>query len=92
MSEYTKGNWWADGSDVNTVIDGITSTIADCLNPASIGRKDSKENARLISAAPDLLNALELFLAHDTEPEYAIWRHVHQVAHDAITKATGWAA
>ena len=45
-------------------------------------------NARLIAAAPELLAALQLYLAHAPEPECAIWRHVQQKARAAIAKAT----
>ena len=41
--------------------------------------------------SPLLLVALQLYLAHASEPECAIWRHVQQKARAAIAKATGGA-
>ena len=48
----------------------------------------AESNARLIAAAPDLLEALQLFVAH-SDPHCAITRHVDNVARAAIAKATG---
>jgi len=50
------------------------------------------ELRRLHEVNADLLRSLKLFLAHSSEPECAIWRHVHGVAHAAIAKAEGDAA
>jgi hypothetical protein len=61
---------------------------------ATVGRhRDREANARLISAAPDLLVALieieqyadEFLGIHDAGPEFVAWL---QHARDAITKAT----
>lgn len=65
MSEHTPGPWWAGGDDdAHMVYSGDVDTVdavADC------GRDDGDAeaeaaNARLISAAPDLLAACELAL------------------------------
>jgi hypothetical protein len=64
--------------------------IAVC-EPTARTREDWDEtfaNAKLIAAAPELLAALQLYLAHASEPECAIWRHVQQKARAAIAKAT----
>lgn len=64
--------------------------IAVC-EPTSKTREDWDEtfaNAKLIAAAPELLVALQLYLAHASEPECTIWRHVQQKARAAIAKAT----
>lgn len=49
---------------------------------------NSKNEAdwKLQAAAPELLEALELFLSH-SDPQCAIWRNVHNVAVMAIAKA-----
>jgi len=50
------------------------------------------ELRRLHEVNAELLKALELFLAHSSEPECAIWRYVHEVAHAAIAKSEERAA
>jgi hypothetical protein len=62
-------------------VDGIRKGIDDEL-PRSI---ENRANARLIAAAPDLLEALQhLMVAHGEQLDYAF-----QQAQDAIAKATG---
>ena len=47
------------------------------------------ELRRLYAENAELLEALQLYLAHAPEPECAIWRHVQARARAAIAKATG---
>src|SRR5699024_4221781 len=49
----------------------------------------NEANARLIAAAPELLEALELMLSHLGEPHCGIWRDVQGRARAAIAKALG---
>jgi len=85
MSEHTKGPWEARWSERGQYwfIDhpqqegSATLTKLDC----------DEADARLISAAPDLLAALHDLLAA-TEETYDS-RHERQAALDAITKALG---
>lgn len=51
--------------------------------------EEAADHARLIAAAPELLNALDLVKSHLGEPGCAIWRHVHSVIDAALAKARG---
>lgn len=94
MSRHTPGPWTAEGWNNTTVnaADGSTITAA----PGGVrGAKISEiqANARLIAAAPDLLAALELFLAqyHVPGSAYREARPEIQAALAAISKAKGGA-
>lgn len=56
MSEYTKGPWEKNG--VNGVHKRVSDHYAYCI--ATTDGDDREANARLIAAAPDLLEALKL--------------------------------
>jgi hypothetical protein len=90
MSEHTPGSWrvekahdlWAE---IRSGYGLSNFMIADCVNPA---------NARLIAAAPDLLEALEFMLSvfNETYPDVADDeedREAWAKARAAIKKATG---
>jgi hypothetical protein len=87
--QHTPGPWKADGCDVT----GPATTIAIALNKYDVGRA----NARLIAAAPDMLEALrpfaewarqyELSTAGDIRDEVML--QSLRRARDAVAKATG---
>lgn len=85
MKEFkgTPGEWKYTVRNVNemmTTFHGVT--IGDTYIEAAT--RNEREDARLIAAAPDLLEALQLFLDAQILPEY------HQgVARAAISKALG---
>lgn len=58
--------------------------VADC---GSRSDQIAQANARLIAAAPDLLAALEIVAAGNTDPDRVV-----EIASAAITKATALAA
>ena len=58
MSAYTKGPWEVDRRASTRVTDGADTTIASA-GMASRTMEDAQANARLIAAAPDLLEALK---------------------------------
>ncbi|HDC4367508.1 TPA: hypothetical protein O8L32_000546 [Enterobacter cloacae] len=83
MKEFngTPGKWVVDGDcDVTTEDGTVVSWIAEGIFEPD----EMIANALLIAAAPDLLEALQLFLDAQILPEY------HQgVARAAISKALG---
>ena len=92
MEKYTPGPWYQVGAWVEHEDDDVAD-ICSC-DPATIGqehlgRSDSEmgANARLIAAAPDLLEALQNMVeAHRSGKLFA---STINNAVDAITKATG---
>ena len=49
---------------------------------------ETEANARLIAAAPDLLEALEFYAAHQNHVDYSVTDDVGVIARAAIAKAT----
>ncbi len=94
--KHTPGPWSA-GSRVNNFIDIFHSqanvkgaiTLALCrVQSRASWVEESKANARLIAAAPDLLEALQnLLKVH--EGEGGTRYHAGDIARAAIAKATG---
>ena len=83
MSKHTPGPWMVDGTEIRGEAQHASQRICD-MAPGF-----SDEDARLIAAAPDLLEALQaLTKLYDTDegcralPEYL-------AARAAIAKATG---
>ena len=100
MSKHTPGPWWLDhGDDVNLFNHvGISAETHELLAQVVWRLDDDKStpeceaNARLIAAAPDLLEALETALyGWQREFEYLAKRTPEWVtkARAAIAKATG---
>lgn len=104
MSKHTPGPWvvwdgnvkvYAGPVDENTTccISGYRCKIAECddLYDENMTEEEAEANARLIAAAPELLEALEWIV----NPDYAIgsnaeYKHAAvEVAKAAIAKATG---
>lgn len=90
MSGHTKGKWLTaarKGDDWLSVVyvDGTPLEICQCFHSENKG--ECEANARLISAAPDLLEALEEAVqwdSHDSEGVPALWL---EKARAAIAKA-----
>lgn len=70
---------------VNENMDGKTSWVADC---GSVAIDDHNSNARLIAAAPELLEALEMMVA-DFEGIDGLDDDIFDIARSAIAKARG---
>ena len=93
MNKFTEGEWFAKRDGWSTVYvecrigGGMLQEVAAC-GPTASGPDEQEANARLIAAAPDLLEALESIL------EYAEsgWDHTPicaVVARSVISKAKG---
>jgi hypothetical protein len=81
MSEikHTPGPWWASGLEVGTV--PMMDIKVARVSGATLD--EARANARLIAAAPAMLEALEKISSETA----ATW--VQDVANEAIAKATG---
>lgn len=60
MSKHTPGPWSNDGSEVGTGILHEIKIAKCCL----VGYDETRANARLIAAAPEMLELLELSLPY----------------------------
>jgi hypothetical protein len=86
-TQHTPGPWkFGSKADSNFYKRNISGV--DGYHVAAVSSRDDHEvdaNARLIAAAPDLLEALQhLMVAHGEQLDYAF-----QQAQEAIAKATG---
>jgi hypothetical protein len=98
MSAHTKDGPWIDAglSGANPVITGGPLRLIKCAGvvvaflPAWLDdeKEEAKANARLIAAAPDLLEALQLIVQWD-ESGFAQTDEQMSKARAAISKATG---
>ena len=96
MSKHTPGPWWLDhGDDVNLFNHvGISAETHELLAQVVWRLDDDKStpeceaNARLIAAAPDLLDALQTMPQSLSNTEQEWWDWIDK-ARKAIDKATG---
>lgn len=99
MSKHTQGPWFSEGATVYALVsDGFKRGVEQFRNSfwclvQGVGRSDEEleANARLIAAAPELLEALEGIIgAYEKLDGHVVCRgswHSHAVA--AISKAKG---
>jgi hypothetical protein len=94
---HTPGPWMiADGSQyrVLSVARDESGDITRCVyicdtaNNAKTRTPENKANARLIAAAPELLESLRNVL-EDMHAEWSMHGGTHQMVREAIAKATG---
>lgn len=90
MSGHTPGPWRTNKLDWRAVEDSQGLIVADVRTPPSEG---GREDARLIAAAPDLLEALSWLVDLQNGcplPKYeADWNRTMAMARAAIAKAEG---
>lgn len=90
VNRHTPGPWQINSKDRSQVLDSHGSTrgcapIAHCVGTES----EARANAKLISAAPDMLKALKDFLEdYSSEDGLGPMKYYARVAQDAIAKAT----
>jgi hypothetical protein len=66
LALYTPGPWLVEGDDV-VLADGTPIGRVYYVGPARGGVESTEANARLVAAAPDLLDALERLLVFADE-------------------------
>lgn len=95
MSEmkHTPGEWFTHREGFSTVYvesrigGGLIQEVAAC-GPTAAGSEQQEANARLMAAAPELMDALKALLNYDNLGAYER-ADVRQKARAAIAKATG---
>ena len=83
MSEHTEGPWFTDGNYIAHQ-SGDIATL-DGVRPA----EEEEANARLIAAAPELLEALDALLWAAAEKTLKQKEEIWEQARRAIAKAKG---
>ena len=97
MSKHTPGPWHHTGREFNDVRDSDDELVAVALH-LRVGQPErsiheAEANARLIAAAPDLLEAAQQVLSHKRGEDDWLILAVHcRVLEAAIAKATGQSA
>lgn len=94
-NKFTQGKWKAmdghSGSDVVAFVTCNDATVASCRR-INVSDEEGKANAKLISAAPELLSALQSLLifskAEVPEKYHSEYAKVWEPAVEAIKKAT----
>jgi len=91
MSKHTKGPWSVQGDTYVTVNSLI---ITHCKQAGNTTLEEAQANARLIAAAPELLEALELCLEaiqpyYDSDDDGSMEAAASNAALAAINKAKG---
>lgn len=98
MSEYTKGPWAVSACNITSVLSlaGVLVCVAAQRVPSARNlppREEAAANARLIAAAPELLEALEACLerSEGEYPEEQWAEYYPEIFHarEAIAKAKG---
>jgi len=86
--KHTPGPWHTGGQDDRIIYAADGFAVADAT--VFHGRPET-HNARLIAAAPELLDALKVLLSlHDSQVDTAdAWNVSMEEARTAISKATG---
>lgn len=82
-TKHTKGTWNVIGIYKNTFSDDTLYKVSGSENSFCHSIKEMEANAKLIAAAPELLEALKVMLESSNAPE---WKK--ELAIKAINKAT----
>ncbi len=88
MSKHTPAPWHADGEHIYAG-DHLQIATVELYRGQLTEAQEQEDtaNAHLLAAAPDLLDALEIIAAGNTDPDQMV-----EIAREAIAKATGGAA
>ncbi len=87
-AKHTLGPWHIGMKPGPMVYGGLGEQVADCRG---CGLGESRHNARLIAAAPEMLAALEGCIHHNdaVKPQYKIPESLERQIRAAIAKAKG---
>jgi hypothetical protein len=91
--KYTAGLWRTNNNCSSVCVDKEEFELVAIVYPNDLAKERERvANARLIAAAPELLECLHVFvLAVHTSPSLVDMAAVMKKAHNAILKATGGA-
>jgi hypothetical protein len=89
MSQHTPGPWVIDPNDNLIVMAEDVRVVADCAHALAMGAMEAESNARLIAAAPELLEALKAVEDWDDNEQDGLPRRLTASVKAAIAKATG---
>lgn len=94
MNKHTPGPWMAVGAWVEHPDDEVADIcVCDTMlfSQGHFNRSEEEEcaNARLIAAAPELLEALKKLMKDAGGEDLVKWKIAHEAARAAIAKATG---
>ena len=87
MSKHTPGPWHID--PIKTHANGNRRIMAEQCTPVAVVPEHLAADARLIAAAPDLLEALKTLLGDTEDSDYMSRKERENMARAAIAKATG---
>ena len=90
MKTHTPGPWTVHGITITHESDGCEYPIASCTD-TPIGFEEATANARLIAAAPELLDAAKAAITRFKEDGIGGYHMLHPVALlvNAVAKAEG---
>ena len=96
-TQHTPGPWTVAGRDVVGKLGEMDTCIAECFNHSSMDRHNAEANARLIAAAPELLEAVKIsleFLDRQNTPkniqeQISFKNHQREILTKVIAKAEG---
>ena len=91
-SKHTPGPWkWMMGGIVGVKRDKHDQTVPSVVNHNGLGRQgtETEHNARLIAAAPELLEALDALLNARWQGDQTVLTDAQAKARAAIAKARG---
>lgn len=57
------------------------------MDALGVHQDETRANARLIAAAPDLLASLKAIVEYEKSPDFSKWKRVIDVAAEAVAKA-----
>lgn len=87
-TKYTEGKWEIIKKGVQLIV-VKESAIISLVMPNHVGIKEAEANAKLIAAAPEMLEALQILIGDiDTAPIKLTTKEKLIIARKAIKKAT----